>query len=233
MTDTAENTIDDALARFLREQQARLSPRTFANYASIVDLLRDSLNGYGYQWLGEADLTRWQHAVNSGSEDAFTQLFGPDKIADNLGEFLGYFMVHKVIAGQELLRAAGTVTKKLMRWLAAEGLIDQADAADAAERAGDAARELPRAQRLADQLFELTRAAPDVDPDTIADGDWVEDQVIIERVERGKLWFDGGRGPLRVPVTASDLAEPGWMVWVVMARIQNKWQLLQNGNVYT
>ena len=46
---------------------------------------------------------------------------------ENLGEFLGYFMVRKVVAGQELLRAAGTVTKKLARWLHDQGFIDETD----------------------------------------------------------------------------------------------------------
>ena len=41
-------------------------------------------------------------------------MFGPEKIAENLGEFLDYFMVRKVIAGQELLKASGTVTGKLL-----------------------------------------------------------------------------------------------------------------------
>jgi hypothetical protein len=30
----------------------------------------------------------------------------------HLGEFRGYFMVRKVIAGQELLKASGTVTRQ-------------------------------------------------------------------------------------------------------------------------
>jgi hypothetical protein len=37
---------------------------------------------------------------------------------------LGYFMVRKVIAGPSLLRTAGTVTKKLAAWLAAQGYAD-------------------------------------------------------------------------------------------------------------
>jgi len=53
-------------------------------------------------------------------------------------------MIRKVMAGEELLRAAGTVTKKLARWLGDRQLVDTAAAAVAAERAGDAARDLPK-----------------------------------------------------------------------------------------
>lgn len=71
-------------------------------------------------------------------------MFGPDKITENLGEFLDYFMVRKVIAGEELLKAAGTVTGKLMRWLGERGYIDAASAAAAGEQAREAARDLAR-----------------------------------------------------------------------------------------
>lgn len=41
-------TIDDVLSEFLAEQEQRLAPRTFGNYAAVVDLLRACLNGYGH-----------------------------------------------------------------------------------------------------------------------------------------------------------------------------------------
>lgn len=227
-----KSSIDDALTGFLREQQTRVAPRTFARYEEVIDLFKHSMNGYGYQGLDEAEHARWQEVFDAGDEDAFTRVFGPEKIPENLGEFLGYFMVHKVMAGGDLLRASGTVTKKLARWLAAQGLIDQEVADDAAERGGEAARDLPRAERLASLLYALARTAPDVDPGTVADVDWVDDQVCIERVEPGALWFSGGIGPLKVPRATSDLAQPGWMVSIVMARIRNRWHLLQVGNVY-
>jgi len=59
-------------------------------------------------------------------------------------------MVRKVIAGRELLRAAGTVTKKLAAWLQENGHISPDEAADASERGATAARDLPRAEELVD-----------------------------------------------------------------------------------
>ena len=40
-------------------------------------------------------------------------IFGPEKIPGNVAEFLDYFMVRKVMCGKDLMRAAGTVMKKL------------------------------------------------------------------------------------------------------------------------
>ncbi len=98
----AQPSIDDLLAAFLAEQRARLSARTYRNYGYVVELLGHCLNGYAYQSLTGLDLKRWRKAFDGGDEDAFRRLFGAEHIVENLGEFLGYFMVRKVIAGQEL-----------------------------------------------------------------------------------------------------------------------------------
>ena len=117
MSSASEPTIQDLLARFLAAQRARLAARTYRNYGYVVELLSHCLNGYAYQDLNEVDRKRWEKAFDAGDEDAFCRIFGAGHIVENLGEFLGYFMVRKVIAGQELIAAAGTVTKKLARWL--------------------------------------------------------------------------------------------------------------------
>src|SRR5437899_10438509 len=106
-------------------------------------------------------------------------------------------MVRKVIAGQELLYAAGTVTKKLASWLHDQGYIDETDFEEAAGRGADAARDLPRAERLGWALYELAKRAPEVVVDAIPDKDWVEGHLQITRVDPGALWFQGGVGPSR------------------------------------
>ena len=148
----------------------------------------------------------------NGALQAFCHLFGPEKILEHLGEFLGYFVVRKVIAGQELLRASGTVTGKLVCWLAARGYIDRDSADHATGRAQDASRDLPVADRLGGLLHDVAARAPEIDVDALNDHDWVEDHLAISDVEPGRIWFEGGIGPIAVPRQASDLARPGWSV---------------------
>ena len=225
-------TIDEALDAFLAEQRERLSSKTLRNYEDVVSLLRSSLNGYAYQSLDGFEEKRWRKAFDDGDEEAFTKLFGAEKIVENLGEFLGYFMVRKVMAGQELLRASGTVTKKLAAWLHEQGYISDDERADAVERGGDAARELPRADRLGELLHDEMAKTPPFDPDDIPDEHWVEDSLAIERVEPGALWFEGGIGPVRVSKKASDLAEVGWSVNIVLAQLRGEWRIVELGFVY-
>ena len=224
-------SIDEVLSAFLAAQEQRLAARTYANYLSVIDLLRHCLNGYGHQYLDDDERRRYQAAFDAGDEEAFVRLFGPEKIADGLGEFLGYFMVRKVMAGEDLLRAAGTVTKKLAKWMAANGYLDAAAAGEAVERGSSAARDLPRAERLSRLLFDQAQRAAKDDGD-LADDDIVEDYFTIERVEPGALWLSGDVGPVKIGKEASSLARPGWSVYLVMARSARGWKVLESGNVY-
>jgi hypothetical protein len=75
--------------------------------------------------------------------------------------------VRKVIAGQELLRASGTVTGKLVTWLAARGYIDRDSADHATGRAQDASHDLPVADRLGGLLHDVAERAPEIDIDAL------------------------------------------------------------------
>ena len=225
-------TIDQVLGRFLAEQRERLSEKTFRRYEEVVQLLRHSLDGYAYSSLDDSERRRWEAEFEALKEGAFCRLFGPEKIPAHLGEFLGYFMVRKVIAGQELLKASGTVTGKLARWLSERGYIDDQSAQDASDRAREASRDLPIAERLGMMLHDVAARAPDIDPEQVADEDWVEDYVQITDVEPGRIWFEGGVGPISVPRKASDLARPGWSLFITAARSADAWHLLEVGFVY-
>lgn len=156
--------------------------------------------------LPTADHDRWQRAYGDGDEDFFCTKMSADYIVSILDEFLGYFMVRKVIAGQELLRASGTVTKKLLRWLQDQGVVDLASADHPAEKAAAAGRDLPNAERLADALYELSLGTP-IRGRGGAER-WIEDglPLTITKVAPGELWFSDGIGPLLVPRKISQLA---------------------------
>ncbi len=225
-------TIDAALDAFLADQRSRLSERTMRNYDYVVELLRDSLNGYGPNGLEKTELRHWQKAYDQGDEEAFCHLFGPERIVEHFGEFLGYFMVRKVWASQELLRSAGTVTKKLAGWLFEHGYVSSDERKDAIEQGSSAARNLPRAERLTNLLYEQSRSTPPFDPDALGRKDLVENYLVIQRVEPGALYFSGGIGPLEVSTRASELAQVGWGVNATLARLHNTWRLVEVGNVY-
>ena len=118
------------------------------------------------------------------------------------------------------------MTGKLVRWLAARGYVDGESAADVTERAKDASRDLPSADPLGSLLHDVADRAPEIDINAIAEQDWVEDSLQISDVQPGRIWFEGGIGPISVPRKASDLARPGWSVFVTLARTAGTWRLL-------
>jgi hypothetical protein len=230
---TPTTTIDDVLEAFLADQRERLSARTLGNYEDVIDLLRLCLNGYGPNSLDEPDRKRWEKAYQD-DEEAFCHLFGPEYILSEVSEFLGYFMIRKVMAGQDLLRAAGTVTKKLATWLHEHGHAGEAARNVAIDRGTAASRDLPRAERLANLLYEQSLGGAAVNRAALGSGDVIGQDLSlqIERVEPGKLYFTGVEGPLCVPREASDLAKPGWDVTITLLRQRGTWKVLEVGNVY-
>jgi hypothetical protein len=235
VVDTGEHdglTIDRALHEFLDDCRSRLSARTVRTYESVIDLLRACLNSYGYQYLSEAEPEVFQAAYEAGDEQAFCHLFGAEKIVDSMGEFLGYFMIRKVLASGELLRASGTVMGKLVAWLEEQGEVSTEVAHEVQQQARVAARDLPRAARLAEILFDAVESAPRVDVDRLEDANYIEDELTISRVEPERLWFEDDIGPVKVPKAASNLAHVGWTVSLGLGRIRGQWRVVQVGGVY-
>ena len=237
----ANPTIDQVCEEFLAEQRKRLTPRTVSRYEDVLGLLRHYLNGYAYQSLSEAEsalFDRFYDAEGKEHRD-FCQLFGPDKIVENLGGFFGYFMIRKVMARADLKRAAGTVTKKLSTWLAAKGHAAEQQAREGAAQSMDAARDLPKAERAAQILYD---AADDlgVNPNDLSDEHYLEfDHFSIAKVEAGKLWleaFEGGEprsyGPVPVPAAATKLLRKGWDISCSLGRVRGTWRIIEVANVY-
>ena len=191
-----------------------------------------SLNGYAANHLSRDEFAQWEERMDAGDELAFTGMFGPDKIAENLAEFLDYFMVSKVAASQELLKAAGTVTKKLASWLADNGHITGAAAEVMTEQGVSAAVDLPAVDALADALYRECERLPRFDPDSLDDDSWVDDYLTIIKVEPGRIWFEGLEQPVAVAKTVSAAARQGWTVNVEMVKLGDEWRLVEVGNVY-
>src|SRR4051794_16307264 len=117
------------------------------------------------------------HRWPSRRHHACCRLFGAEKIIESLGEFLGYFMVRKVAASEELLRASGTIMAK------ADGLAGVTRRRLASRRARGATpcpsrrRDLPRGARLASVLFYVAESGPTIRIHALDDADYIEDDL--------------------------------------------------------
>lgn len=221
---TANTTISQVFKEFLSDQEARISPRTLSKYEDIISLFESYLESY---WPG-----REQEEYNriTGEGGTFCGTFGPEEIPGGYGEFLGYFMPHKVMCGKETMKAAGTVTKKLAKWLAEKGYVEDTGAAQ--ERAQEAARDLPAAQDVLDLLVQYVDEHL---PDTYQDE--VEDHFSIKKIEPGKLWLEPFTmyskviGPVPVPRKVTEICQTMWDISGVVVKTSRGWRFLEVWNV--
>src|SRR4051794_39275326 len=200
-TPRPDRTIDRLFEEFLADQEARLSPKTFDKYETIIRLYRSYLESYWPDHSGK------DYNAVTKAKGTYCGTYGADDITSGFSEFLGYFMTHKVMAGNETMKAAGTVIKKLAKWLVAKGYTQDDEAMR--EMVGEMTRDLPASQKLLDDLDDwLADHAPE------EYGEEVEGHFQVTRVEPGRIWLESllsgkgeigpipgsarGRGPARL-----------------------------------
>lgn len=160
----------------------------------------------------------------------FCELFGPDKIPENVGEFLDYFMPHKVICGEDLLRAAGTVTKKLSKWLIDKGYISSDSAEAMADSGARASKDLPAAETLAKML--AAHAAESVCPVSETIGGYFEVCAISDASLVIQEIMGNAKMIVPVPPSAAALCKPSWTISGSVGKSADGWQLVEVWNVY-
>ena len=95
-TGSAKPSVAALMAAYLADLP-RADAERAAGVEQSLELLRHGLNGYGHQYLAPRDRERWSSAYEEGSEDAFCQMFGTTQLVKYIDEFLGYFLIRKVL----------------------------------------------------------------------------------------------------------------------------------------
>jgi hypothetical protein len=223
-TTKSTKTIADVLAEFLIDQKGEIGGKTYRKHQEIISLFTSYLDNYCPGHDGE-----YAHFTKDGG--TFCGTFGPEEITAGYSEFLGYFMPRKVMCGKDTMQAAGTVTKKLAKWLAQKGYIaDTEETKGAQKRAGKAAKDLPNSLDVLEMLTAwVDETAPDVDEDS----DTIEDHFWISRMEPGQLWLEpvtephGIVGPVPVPEEVTQLCQPHWDIAGVLAKVGDGWRFAE------
>jgi hypothetical protein len=113
--------IKDVFDQFLAEQQAHLAPKTYRDYASVIELFERQLEGYAWNTLANGQQA-YETAQQKGQR--FIELYDHTHIPDNVREFLDYFVPRKVMASNEfILKTCPRVIRKLLRWMREKKLV--------------------------------------------------------------------------------------------------------------
>lgn len=114
--------IKEVFEQFLSEQKSKLAPKTYRDYASVIDLFENQLDGYAWNNIADGDKA-YDEAQKQGK--SFIDLYDHTHIEENVGEFLDYFVPRKVMAGNEfILKTCPRVIRKLLTWMRNKKLVD-------------------------------------------------------------------------------------------------------------
>src|SRR5688572_20461622 len=94
-------TINQIFDDFLVLQRARVSESAVSRYEEVLDCFRSCMDGYGHQWLSEEEAERFNREYDRDEEaGSFCNLFGPEKVLENLDDFVGWFLVRKTVVSK-------------------------------------------------------------------------------------------------------------------------------------
>jgi hypothetical protein len=131
-----DDVIGPLLAEFMADQQARLSPENYLQYAGVVELLDHYLDRY-YR----PECRRREDDAPARSEETFCGLSPAVDLSGRFSVFLGDFLPREVGVSPERLRVARTVIKVFGTWLIARGYVIRNK--PAGKRANRSERHLP------------------------------------------------------------------------------------------
>jgi hypothetical protein len=136
--------IKQVLADFLKEQRFRLKSRTYGGYEDAIHLFEQCLNSYAYQDLDEEDRKLFDRVYKQEKKE-FCEIFGPDKIGfGEIGHFLDYFMIRKVMGSRELMKTVGKVMRIFVKWMNEKGYMNEEEFKNAVETVDEIKDELPK-----------------------------------------------------------------------------------------
>lgn len=219
-----DKVIDEIFDEFLDDQQTRLSPNYYSKYETIIELYRSYLERYWPKHSGK------DYNAVTKAKGTYCGTYGAKDVTSGYSEFLGYFMPHKVIAGNGTMKAAGTVIKKLTRWLVAKGYTEDDEVIR--DLLGTAARDLPASQKLLDDLEDwIAETGP------VKFSKKIEGHFLIQRVGPGEIWLeslisgDKEIGPIPIPAKLAKKFRVGWDVGGAVAQTSQGWRLVEVWNL--
>lgn len=222
-------SIEVILEEFLNEQSTSLKPRTYKDYEGVIFLFKEYLNHYAYQNLDDDEREKWEELYDE-DENSFIKMFGADYLDEEaVREFLDYFLIRKVMAGQDFMKKSVRVMKKLANWLKEQSYTD----ADFQDYFFEEAKDLPKVEELANLIYEHAKRSPHKKYAEIKEG-----YFSIRHIENNLLWLDDefdnktNIGPVLVTKQITDLCQLSWILNLTIGKDQKGWYILESGNVY-
>ena len=226
----AKPSVREALETFLTDVSPGLGVRVAPAYESNASLLCAYLDSYGPNDLPPAELQRYELLTEEGQTE-YCDIFGPEHVAPAIGMYLDWFLPKKVGVSEDGAKKAVRFARDLLEWLVATGFVPAAGVALATESVAQGADGLPAAARFSRIVGEWCEGV------AFDDGDMVEDEFEIVRIEPGALWLNSfmtgeqyGASP--VPEEVSAAARVGMQFSGAIVAEAGSWRIVEVWTVY-
>jgi hypothetical protein len=210
-----------------------LKPSTYRGYEDAIYLFEQCLDSYAYQYLDEKESKLFDKLYNEKDKE-FCEIFGPDKIGSSeMGEFLDYFMIRKVMGSKDLMKTVGRVMRKFVKWMNEKGYMNEEEYENTAEIVDELKDELPKVGKLSSLIYDYIQDNPPEDFTESVDG-----YFRVTKIESRKLWLEdyigcgGTLGPVSVSTEISSMCKVGWVICLDLGKTSKGWWMLESGNVY-
>lgn len=228
----ADPTIEKVVARFLKESVSAANVSK-ADRKGALELFMGCMNGYAYQSLSKDENALFDHYYNleGRNHKEFCQLFGPEKILENVGEFVGYYLIRKVMLPGDEMGTAAKAVSEFCTWLAKENIVPVTAASEAAALAASAAKVLPCAEDANRLIWQAAQKCPKSVQQVIEFG-----ETTVKKIDKDGLWLESDNGieigPVVVQKEALMLLKAGWTINCALVKSAGKWHFCEVGNVY-
>ncbi len=228
----ADPTIEDVAARFLKGRVS-VTEVSKSDRKGALELFMGCMNGYAYQSLSKDESTLFEHYydLEGKAHKEFCQIFGPEKIPENVGEFVGYYLIRKVMLPGDEMGMAAKAVSEFCTWLANENIVPAEAANQAAALAASAAKVLPCAEDANRLIWQVAQKCPKSVQQVIEFG-----ETTVKKIDKDCLWLESHEGsdigPVVLQKEALMLLKAGWTINCALVKSAGKWHFCEVGNVY-
>lgn len=199
-------SIAEVLTKFLEAQRERLGSRTWKRYEGLFSTWQEYLDHYGTRHLSRLEKAFWKRYCRRTKYARFTEVFGPELLLRSAPEFFGEYAMEELM-DPYVLECAGTIVRKLAKWLSEKKLIDPREAAVLWHIGTKVKKEfLPAAAALTALDIRYSNRRPYDKPS------WIGKCELVE-VLPGRLRFTVRDKNLEVsvPLHVASRCRPGWV----------------------
>jgi hypothetical protein len=222
-------TIDEALSRFLDDQEGQVTRTVHQQQGDIIHFFRQYLEQDGHESLPEPLRERWK---DSARQERFARLFHTPQLLPAVPGFIADLEYQKAMLPPGTVTNAEKTLHLLARWLLARGLCSESDYLITVQCLPHLADQLDPAELFSSLLYDQSRDDPPLGKVLQQLKGYLE----VTRVMRGNLHLlpidrTDVQPSVKVSTEASGLARPGWWVDAQLVLTPHGWNFLDVGNV--